>query len=93
MEFTEANAKEKERKWVRTRDNSFLSSDGVPEGTRGQVVCHQLLGTVEVATKEEVWVVNVRFYPSHDKSQIILVENMGKEQYERSLEELEVDKP
>jgi hypothetical protein len=76
--FTEKEAEAKEGRWVCVRDDSFLS-DGVPAGTRGQVVCAQLLGTVDSG---EVWAVNVRFYPAY-----ILIENIGKEQYQGSLEE------
>ena len=89
MEFTKAEAKEKEknRQWVRTRDDYF-EEEGVPKGTRGQVVGADPLGTVEVATSTEIWVVHVRFY-----SENIMIPNIGKERYEESLLEFEVDRP
>jgi len=96
MEFTEIEAKAKEGKWVRVRAESFLSagvprkvSKKVPKGTRGQIVYAQLLGTVDCG---KVWAVSVQFYPFNAQYKTILSEHIRKEQYEHSLEEVEVDK-
>lgn len=79
MEFTQAEAKEKEmkRQWVCTRDNFFLEEYGIPAARHGQVVYAHCLERSSVAPPEEVWVVNICFYPGH-----VLVENLSKEQYE-----------
>ena len=63
-------------------------------GTHGEVVEAHLLGTVEIGTgrvdttgkQEEVWVVNIRFYPD-GKPPGILIENISREQYDNSLVE------
>jgi hypothetical protein len=82
MEFTPAEAREKEtkRQWVRTRDNAFLAEYGIPAGMHGRVVYAHPIGRGSVTPPEAVWVVNVCFYPGH-----VLVEHIGKEQYEASL--------
>jgi hypothetical protein len=40
MEFTQAEAKEKERtrQWVQTCDNTFLAAYGIPAGMAGRVM-------------------------------------------------------
>lgn len=91
MTFTEDEAKAKKGKRVRVRDNSF-SEEGITKGEEGRVVDAQLLGKVGVGpgqvmplTKnEEIWVVHVKL----DDQSKPLIENIGKEDYEHSLEEI-----
>lgn len=81
MEFTPAEAKEKEmtRQWVRTRDNTFLVEYGIPAGMAGRVIDAHRIERSRGALPEGVWVVNICFDPG-----CALVENIGKEQYEAS---------
>ena len=85
MDFTEKEAKEKEKRRVHVRknDEDFLQ-EGVPQGTHGEVVYAALVGKVDVnGKKDEVWGVNVRFYPSGQPP--VLIEHIGKDQYNDSL--------
>jgi hypothetical protein len=91
MVFTEKEAKEKEGKWVRViEDDEEFLDEGITRETRGQVVYVQQYPTVEVGMKEESWVVNIRFYPPGKPS--VLIQYIGKEQYEHALKEEHADR-
>ena len=85
MEFTQAEAKEKEhrRQWVRTRDNSFREQYGIPAGMWGRVLSTHRTGKATIRGLKEVWGVNVCFYPAY-----IIIRNISKDCYESSLLEM-----
>jgi len=85
MEFTQAEAKAKEhrRQWVQTRDFSFGEQYGIPAGMWGRVLSTHRTGRVTVTGLQEVWGVNICFYPAY-----IVVRNISKARYESSLIEM-----
>jgi hypothetical protein len=82
MEFTQAEAKEKENggQWVRTCDDTFREPYGIPAGTWGRVVFSRRRRRRPVSITKDGWVVDICFYPSY-----LLVRNISKERYESSL--------
>jgi hypothetical protein len=88
MEFTQAEAKEKEnrRLWVRACNNTLAEQYGIPAGTWGQVIFARRRGRRPGSITKEGWVVDICFYPSYR-----LVRNISKERYESLL--LEVPYP
>lgn len=88
MEFTQAQAEQKvaARQWVRTRDEWF-AEDGVPEGTRGQVIGADPLERVDPATHQAIWVVHV-YFPAED----VLLINIGLDRYQASFLEITLDR-
>jgi hypothetical protein len=88
MRFTEAEAKAKEGQWVRVRDDAWLSAR-IAKGTLGEVVDAHLYQREEGEVKEEAWVVCILFYLSWDHSVRSLLHDIGKELYERAVEEIE----
>jgi hypothetical protein len=88
MEFTQTEAEKKteDRQWVCTRDEWF-EEEGVPFGTRGQVIGADPLGGVDRATNQDIWVVHVRF-----PSEGVLILNIGLGRYIESFVEIAVDK-
>jgi len=85
MEFTQAEAKEKEhrRQWVQTRDHSWWEQYGIPAGTWGRVLSTQRTGRATATGLKEVWGVTICFYPAY-----LVVRNISKARYESSLIEM-----
>jgi hypothetical protein len=87
MEFTEQEANDKigEHVWVITKDEDFLGV-GVSTGTHGIVESVGKLGELEAGIRvmELCWYVNIRFYPPGQPAGV-LIQMIGKEQYDRSL--------
>lgn len=80
MWFTEAEAKAREGKRVRVRDDS-LWIERIDRGTYGKVVGAQ-------PYQEDDWSVCIEVYLSHDHSLSVLLHHIGKEQYAGAFEEI-----
>jgi hypothetical protein len=87
MEFTQAQAEQKvpNRQWVYIRDE-WRTDDGVPPGTRGQVMGADPLGGVEPATVQEIWGVHI-YFPAED----VLLINIRLDRYQASFVESTLD--
>jgi hypothetical protein len=90
MEFTEAEAKVQEGKWVRVRDDS-LWIERIDKGAHGKVVGAQR-SQREGNGRIESWSVCIECYLSHDHSLSVLLHNIGKEQYVGAFEEIPAER-
>jgi hypothetical protein len=90
MGFTEAEAKEKEGKWVHVRDDS-LWVERVHKGAPGKVV-HVQQPQREGEGREEGWSVCIEVYLSPDHSLSVLLHDIGKDQYGGAFEEIPAER-